>query len=1246
MYLNVTRCAALALGCFMSVAALAKNEKPAVGRTFHKPLLFVENNGQVTDNNNTVRSDIQYQLVSSGLTVYIGNGQLHYQFRKLTGAATPTLSTYRMDVELVGANPSAIAIPTGQNPYYEVYYTGQQDGITAQSFNKITYKDVYPGIDWVLYIKDNNVEYDFVLAPGADPSLIKIRYNGATKLKVTKAGELQATTPFGTIRERKLYAFETATGKHIPAQFQLQGNLLSFSTAAYTGSLTIDPSINWSTYLGSTAEDVVTGVATNAAQDVYAVGYTASNAGFATAGSFDNTFNGGAYDAFIARYSSAGALTWCTYFGGAGTDRATSIAMESTGNNFYVAGTTTSAGTGLTTAGAFHTTNNGGTEGFLLRFTIAGARSWCTFYGGTGTDVINDVAVDGSNNAIITGSTTSGTLISTAGAFKTTISGSQDAFVAKFAPAAAGAVTFSSYFGGTGTDEGQGIAADNLGNIAFTGQTTSITGIATAGAHSSTLSGTNDAFVAQMNSAGNAINWGTYLGGTGIETGNDIVCTPTTRTIAVIGNTTSTSGIATANAHQSTYGGGTQDAFVTYMTNGGTVLWSSYYGGSDIDFGEAISLDPAPTYNLVIGGGTFSTNGIATAGNYQPTLAGNYDAFVGKLNVLGQRMWGTYFGGSLYDYAFSTTCDAVGQITIGGHTTSTTGIAGAVAADNTFNGGTYDGFVTRFNRDVFAYFPQPYNDTLLCVGGTANILVGVGASAPFTAGNTFTIQLSDASGSFATPVSIGTIAGTTTSLVSCTIPAGTTPGTGYRIRIVASNPSYTSPDCFRNITIVNTLPSVTITANTPVCVGRTLNFSATAPYSISGYSWAGPGGFTSFLSAPSIASATLANEGTYSLTTTHNGCPATTTTIDVDVNDIIPVAPVANTSALNCVGGSIFLYADTATGAITGTYAWSGPASYSSTSQNPVINPISTANAGVYTVTNTVDGCTSPASTISVAVTPNTATSVSITASPNDTVCGGTLVTFSAMAINGGVSPTYQWMIGSSPIVGAIASTWSSSTLTDGNQVSCLMNSNAACPLPATATSNTIRMNVITNEPTAHIFALPGTSVALHDSVQLFSVVYNLGTGGTYQWQKNGVDIIGATNSSYTVHNVTVFDTFTLVITSTMDCASTNIAVSNPLIIHPNTAVSDIAAKLANVSIFPNPNNGTFSLKGNLSGISTSVDIAVLNPIGQVISNFSTKALNDKLDTIVTTEHLSSGVYLLQLNAEGVQHTIRFVVQK
>jgi hypothetical protein len=250
------------------------------------------------------------------------------------------------------------------------------------------------------------------------------------------------------------------------------------------------------------------------------------------------------------------------------------------------------------------------------------------------------------------------------------------------------------------------------------------------------------------------------------------------------------------------------------------------------------------------------------------------------------------------------------------------------------------------------------------------------------------------------------------------------------------------------------------------------------------------------------------------------------------------------------------------------------------------------------------------------------------------------------MAINGGVSPTYQWMIGSSPIVGAIASTWSSSTLTDGNQVSCLMNSNAACPLPATATSNTIRMNVITNEPTAHIFALPGTSVALHDSVQLFSVVYNLGTGGTYQWQKNGVDIIGATNSSYTVHNVTVFDTFTLVITSTMDCASTNIAVSNPLIIHPNTAVSDIAAKLANVSIFPNPNNGTFSLKGNLSGISTSVDIAVLNPIGQVISNFSTKALNDKLDTIVTTEHLSSGVYLLQLNAEGVQHTIRFVVQK
>ncbi len=1245
MYLNGTRCVAIALGCLLSLSTIAKNTTPEVGQGVQKPLCFIENKGQLVAKDATEYGDIQFRLSTAGMNLFVGNGALHYQFRQVDNSDEnqAIIHSYQMDVSLVGANPNSKITKSGMLDYFETYYTtGVENGITAHAYNKITYHDVYPGIDWVLYLNQSNIEYDFVVRPGADVSLIKLHYGGATDLSIGADGGIVAKTPMGTIREKSPYAYENKTGKAVAANFKIENNNVSFETGAHNGTLTIDPFVMWSTYFGGANEDVATAVTVSPGGNIYIGGYTSSNSVGLAPGN-DPTFNG-LYDAFISKYNSAGTLQWTTYVGGTGNDRGTCLAIDASGTNIYLGGFTNSGG--LATFGAYHMANSGMYDGFLYKIRFNGPRVWCTYYGGAGNDYVYGVAHDGAPEGVyITGRTESAALIASAGAYQTALSGSADAFVAKFdATSARGDNIYSTYYGGTGVDEGAAITVDGTGKAVITGQTNSTISIASAGAHQGVLSGPNDAFVAMLNATGDGRVWGTYYGGTSADQGKGISCNTTTGDVAVIGYTSSSTGIATPKAHQTTYGGGVQDAFVSYFSNSGNLKWGSYYGGTNLDYGEGVCFDADG--HIVIAGGTFSNTGIASPMGIQPTIAGNYDAFTAKFTVLGQRIWGTYFGDAFYDYAFGVVCDNSnnGEIIMAGHTTSTAGIATAGAASTSYGGGTYDAFLTKFRRDTIALINQPYTDTLVCAGGTLTLDYGVNYN--FQPGNTFTAQLSDATGSFASPTDIGTLLSSGFGTIICNIPSGVTPGTGYRIRITGSAPAYISPDQYMDITIVSALPLTTVTANTPICVGNTLSLTCNGTWSISSYIWAGPASYSSALQNPSIPGVSLANGGTYSVTTTHNGCPDNVSTINVVVNDAIPPSPTAFSSTLNCAGGTLYLYADTGVSA-TGNYEWTGPAGFSSTMRNPTLSPISSANSGDYYVVDTVGGCPSVPTLVSVSVTPNTPVSITINVSPNDTVCGGALVSFTSVPVNGGVSPTYQWMNSGVPVVGAITGAWSTSSLTDGAEITCVMTSTAVCPSPLNAVSNPIKMHVITNEPVVTIFANPGTSVAPGDSVVFTSAVYNAGVGPTYQWNRNGLAIFGATNSSYTHYNVTQFDTITLVVTSTMACATPSIATSNALVAHPNTAVTDVSSLLNNITLFPNPNPGNFTITGDLAGMTANkVTISVINPLGQVVYSSDASLFNNKLNKEIRLDNLASGIYLLKVSADDVSKVIRFSVQR
>jgi len=1271
MYFKSTKCYTLLLCTFLSGALMAKDAKTTdFAHGLRKPMCFVENKGQVMDQNNMPCADIQYRLATPSLNLFAGNGKLHYQFKKVEGDPSSGLgiSTYDMEVTLEGANTNARIVAGEQQAYYENYFLSQlgNEGITAHAWNKIIYKDIYPSIDWVLYVKDNKVEYDFVVRPGGKVSDIKLVYDGATKLNITPGGSLTEETPMGIIEEKTPVAFETHSHKAVASRFVIKGNMVSFETGSYKGSLTIDPYLLWSTYVGGTQEDVVTSVKETTSGVTFVGGYTAST-GIGTAGTYQAAHSGaaGIYDAFVAKYTNTGTLTYLTYFGGVANDQGFAIAVDPgvANPNVYLAGLT--ASNGLASGGAYHGAFGGGTsDGFLLKLNNTGnTRAFSTYYGGAGADQVNGVAVDASGNIYITGQTSSAAAISSVGAYQVALNGPNDAFLAKFN--SAGAIQWSTYYGGTAQEDAYGIVLDVSNNIYITGQTNSIAGMTTAGAYQTVLNGTNDAFIAKFTNGG-VRTWGTYYGGPGTEQGNGIAYDLNTGNIAIVGNTTSTSGIATSKAFQQVYGGGVQDAFLAYFNNSGSIFWSTYIGGPSLDYGQGVCFDGSE--NLIIAGGTFSSTGIAsplgtfTPNAFQPAIGGDYDAFVSKFNINGQSLWSTYFGGTLYDFANAVAYDGTNnQITIGGYSTSNGaygagGISTAGVSQGANAGGTYDGFVTKFIKDTLAFISQPYLDTFVCAGGTLTVNYSVNFN--FQVTNTFTIQLSDITGSFASPINIGTLTSNAAGTVTCVIPAGTTPGTGYRIRLTASNPVYISPDNFYNITVLNSLPPTTASGTTPSCVGNTIQLFDNSTYSVANYSWTGPAGsgfggtgFISTLQNPnntgfSGTGATLADQGTYTVVTTHNGCPPSASTITIVVNNTIPPTPWDSSSVLNCVGDSINLFSNSDTAASV-SFSWTGPGGFTSTLQNPVIYGITASNSGTYTLTDTLQGCPSVSASLTLSVTPTTSASVSISVFPGDTICQGTMVSFTAIPVNGGASPGYQWMTGSgSPIVGAVSATFSTSTLINLETVYCQMASTITCPSPVEANSNVIKFNVIDNSPIVAIYATPATYVVPGHSVSFTSAVFNGGVGPVYQWYKNGVKIPGANGTTYTLLDVTSNETISLVVKTIMPCAIPDSGISNAVEIIPTLAVGNVAGPLDNIELFPNPNTGNFTLKGSIEGIGNSVNLEIINLLGQLVYTGEATIQNNELNRNIDIANIQDGIYLLRINGGDQGKTFRFTVKR
>ncbi|MEP7290092.1 MAG: SBBP repeat-containing protein [Chloroflexota bacterium] len=667
------------------------------------PLSFIPNVGE-TD------SAVRFQVRSGAGTLFFTPGEVVLSLssqkqhsspvEKIAVLADPP-SVVRLRFE--GANPTPTITGTELLPGIVNEFIGNdptQWHSNIPTYAGVVYKDLYPGIDLRYDGHTGLLKGTYTVAPHADPTLIRWQYGGASGAHIDSAsGDLLIELPNGkTLTEQAPIVWQQYAGQHIPVDVhytQSDTGEIHFTVGDYDVDLplVIDPTLVYSTYLGSSGDDYGQGIAVDSSGSAYVVGETTS-INFPVDNAFQPTFGGGDGvfgDAFVTKMNPAGtALVYSTYLGGGGNDKGNGITVDSSGNA-YVAGVAGSANFPIT-ANAFQSTLGGPYDAFVTKMNPAGtALIYSTYLGGTSADGGHSIMVDSSGSAYVTGDTGSTNFPFTANAFQATYGGgNNDAFVTKLNPAGT-ALVYSTYLGGSSVDFGYSVAVDSSGSAYVAGDTGSTNFPFTANAFQSTFGGNNDAFVTKLNSVGTALVYSTYLGGGSYEASFGMTL-DSSGSVYVTGYTYSTNFPITANAFQSTFEGGPYDAFVTKLSPSGTALvYSTYLGGSSFDSGNGLAVDSSG--NAYVTGVTGSAN-FPTANAFQ--LIGG--SFVTKLSPSGTTLvYSTYLGGSSGEVGYAVAVDSSGSVYLTGSTYSTNFPITANAFQSTYGGGSDDAFVTKFN---------------------------------------------------------------------------------------------------------------------------------------------------------------------------------------------------------------------------------------------------------------------------------------------------------------------------------------------------------------------------------------------------------------------------------------------------------------------------------------------------------------------------------------------------------------------
>jgi hypothetical protein len=585
--------------------------------------------------------------------------------------------------------------------------------------------------------KGRQVEYDLVLAPGADPARIRFGVQGANAVAIGAQGELILHTTAGDLVQPMPAIYQEEGGRRRPIEgrwIQLARGAgavpaagaadnadtaeLGFAIGPYdrTRPLVIDPTLVYSTYLGGGFLESVAKVAVDGAGNAYVTGTT-------TSADLSGTGN-----AFVMKINATGtAIVYSSYLGGDAQSLGYAIAVDHAGSA-YVTGITSAANFPGTAASAIQPALAGGQDAFVTKLNAAGsAIVYSTYLGGSGLDQGWGIAVDGAGNAYVAGLTESTDFRGvSAASLQGSLSSKESGFVTKL-NAAGSAIVYSTYLGGNNLGSVTGIAVDGSGSATVVGDTAATTfpGV-TPGSIQPALAGEFDAFVTKLDPAGTGIVYSTFLGGAGVDAAQSVALDGAGNAYVAGYSMSSTFSVAGLHSIQPQSADAASSGFVAKIdATGSTLVYLTFLGGNSTtggDVARAVAVD--------IGGNAYITGSTTSAAfpgvgpsSLQPALKGSTDAFLTQIDPQGTAIvYSTYLGGSGADVAGALAVDAGGNVYVGGYTTSVDfPVAGASPIQPAL-GGQVNAFLAKISMGMGFYTLPPCR--LIDTRGTAGALGG------------------------------------------------------------------------------------------------------------------------------------------------------------------------------------------------------------------------------------------------------------------------------------------------------------------------------------------------------------------------------------------------------------------------------------------------------------------------------------------------------------------------------------------